>query len=145
MFTKHDLDQLYIPEGMIQPPLTTDQSWHRKELKEQLLWKRDRVCRGCGCIWGKATAIHMHEGIISKRDVQGWQPPSWRGQINIEANTILLCHDCNLGLHGKNPPPREQVLREQVGIYGPDVIKWLASLPFKSHPLRGLLEQYPEP
>ena len=135
---------IFIPEGMTRPPVTIDQGRHRKQLKADLL-SRDRACRGCGCKWSEATAIHMHEGIISKRDVQGWKPPAIRGQINIEANTILLCHDCNLGLHGKNPPPREQVLREQVHIYGLGVIRWLASLPFKSHPIRGLLEQYPEP
>ena len=133
--------EILIPPGMIRPPLSVDQSGHRAALKLKLL-SRDVRCRGCGCPWPEASAVHMHEGIVSKRDVMGWKP-ELRGQINVEANCILLCHDCNLGLSGKHPPPRARVLAEHVHMYGPGVVRWLRSLPFKAHPLRGLLESYP--
>ena len=132
---------IYVPPGMTRPPLGKDQAAHREALKLKLLY-RDVRCRGCDCYWSEASAIHMHEGIVSKRDVMGWKL-ELRGQINIEANCILLCHDCNLGLSNKHAPPRARVLAEHVHMYGPGVVRWLRSLPFKSHPLRGLLEGYP--
>ena len=80
----------------------------------------------------------MHEGIFSKANVQGW-PKEWRGQINIEANCILLCDNCNLGLAGKSPPARLEVLEQQVAYYGLGVLRWARSLPFTVNPLRGAL------
>jgi len=84
----------------------------------------------------------MHEGILSRRDVQGW-PMEWRVLIMTPFNCILISREANLGLDGKSPPPRARVLAEHVHMYGPGVVRWLRSLPFKSHPLRGLLEGYP--
>jgi len=115
-------------------------SIHREALKTGYLVYRDTVCRSCGELWNGSTP-HMHEALLSRRDVQGWPLP-WRVLINTPYNCVLLCRDCNLGLAGKCPPPRERVLTEHVHRYGMGVVRWLRSLPFKSHPLRGLLEQY---
>jgi len=132
---------IFIPSGMTRPPLATNQSQHRRELKEKLVC-RDTRCRACGRRWSEVVAIHMHEAILSKADVMGWKK-KLRGQINIEANCILLCEDCHLGLGGKSPPTRLEVLEQHVQMYGLGVVRWLRSLPFKAHPLKGLLEQYP--
>ena len=135
---------IWVPIGLgYFPRVGEDQPVHRRVLKLSLI-TRDKVCRGCSAPLTREA--HMHEGIISRQDVRGW-PKAWRVLIFSPYNAILLCRDCNLGLSGKNPPARAQVLAEQVHIYGLGVVRWLRSLPFKegSNPVKGLLAQYPEP
>jgi len=134
---------VWVPDALAPffPEVGADMAAHRRTLKMDYLVYRDRCCRGCREPFLGRVA-HMHEGILSKRDVQGW-PREWRVLINVPYCCILLCRDCNLGLADKHPPPRARVLTEHVHMYGPGVVRWLRSLPFKSHPLRGLLEQYP--
>jgi len=132
------LGVIYIPKGMLRPPMSGSQSRHRMELKEQLL-ERDTHCRGCGKPLVQPL-IHMHEGLISRGDVQGW-PRKMRGQINVELNCVLLCPECNLGNATHHSPSRERVFSEHLELYGEDVLRWLKSLPFKAHPLKGLIER----
>ena len=134
---------VWVPDALAPffPEVGADMATHRRMLKMDCLVRRDRCCRACGEPFLGRIA-HMHEGILSKRDVQGW-PVEWRVLINTPYCCVLLCRDCNLGLAGKHPPPRARVLAEHVHMYGPGVVRWLRSLPFKSHPLRGLLEGYP--
>ena len=111
----------------------------RAALKLELL-DRDLVCRGCG---EPFTSIpHMHEGMISRGDVQGW-PKDRRVLIFTEYNCILLCRDCNLSLNGKWPPSRERIISEQHALYGPPLIDWLRGLPWKVQPawIRAWLER----
>jgi len=123
------------------PEVGADMAEHRCMLKMDYLVHRDRCCRACGEPFLGRVA-HMHEGILSRRDVQGW-PKEWRVLIMTPFNCILINREANLGLDGKSPPPRARVLAEHVHMYGPGVVHWLRSLPFKSHPLRGLLKGYP--
>jgi len=95
----------------------------------------------CWCGEAFRAMPHMHEGIYSRRDVQGW-PDEWKVLIQSIYNCILLCRDCNLGLNGKNPPARERVLHHMVDQYGLSVVQWCSSLPFKENPIDGLLQAF---
>ena len=110
---------------------------HRARVKMWLLANTPWECPGCGDRMGIA---HMHEGIISRKQVTGW-PEERRVLIHVPYNCVLLCPDCNLGLSGKSPPSREEVLEIKVERFGEqEVARWLRSLPYKVHPLRGWLE-----
>lgn len=113
----------------------------RGALKVALL-ERDRVCLGCNeSLIG--VIPHMHEGIISRAEVQGW-PLAQRVLIYTEYNCVLLCPDCNLGLSGRHPPTRERVIEVQHHRYGLALALWLTSLPFKVLPpaVEAYLEQF---
>jgi len=116
---------------------------HRFKLKRWLL-QRQFMCAGCWQPLGASTAgVHMHECMISRGNVQGWQPKGRRVLIFTAYNCLLLCRDCNLSLGGKNPPGRLVAFKRQCKLYGEEaVVQWLKSLPFKAHPLKGILEQY---
>lgn len=125
-------------QGLFPDP-GTPFSAHREKVKRYLL-AIETHCMGCG---KRLPPIpHMHEGIISRRDVMGW-PKRWRVLCITVYSCTLLHPDCNWGLSGKSPPSREKVLRLKVHEYGVGVVVWLRSLPFKAHPLAGLLEGYP--
>ena len=112
-------------------------SWHRARVKMWLLANDPWECPGCGERMGIA---HMHEGLIYRSQVQGW-PVERRVLIHVPYNCILICPDCNLGTGGKSAPSREEVLEIKVERFGEEQIaRWLRSLPFRSHPLRGWLE-----
>ena len=134
---------VWVPDALAPffPEVGADMAAHRERLKMDCLLQRDRCCRGCHEPFLGRIA-HMHEGILSRQNVRGW-PREWRVLIMTPFNCILICGEANLGLGGKSPPPRARVLAEHVHMYGPGVVRWLRSLPFKSHPLRGLLKQYP--
>lgn len=112
-------------------------AWRRVLKMDYLIW-RDRRCRSCGD-WLRGEG-HMHEGIYSRRDVMGWRR-DLRVLIQTPYNNVMLCRDCNLGLAGKSPPDRWQVLEEHVARYGLGVLRWMRSLPFKSNPMQVALEE----
>lgn len=118
------------------PKVGADFSAHRERLKMDYLLHRDLRCRGCD-EWLRGE-FHMHESPYSRRDVMGWPRP-WRVLIMCPYSVIALCRDCNLGLAGKSPPGRLEVLEEHVAMYGLAVVRWARSLPFTVNPLRGAL------
>jgi len=109
---------------------------HRRELKVAML-RRDGFCLGCGT--DEIDRPEMHEGIVSRNDVRGWKAAN-KILIHSPYNCLILCSDCNQGLSGKTPPSRREVVLYMCLHYGYDVIRWLEYLPFKAHPMRGLLE-----
>ena len=123
-----DRDEVFFPGGPV--PFAR---W-RASLKLYLLSE----CGQCWCGEAFRSMPHMHEGIYSRRDVQGW-PVEWQILIQTIYNCILLCRDCNLGLNGKNPPTRERVFEHMVQQHGDFVIRWARSLPFKDNPMSGLI------
>lgn len=81
-----------------------------------------------------ATDSHLHEGMISRGEVQGWPKPR-RVLIMTPINCVLISADENLGLSGKYPPAREEVYTEKCAFYGKELVdRWLWSLPFKVPP-----------
>ena len=103
----------------------------RAHVKAQL-FERDIFCRGCGDLIQIANC-HMHEGMISRGDVQGW-PRERRHLIFSVYNCTLLCSACNTGMEGKSAPDRRLIFDEQFAIYGAPMIDWLIALPFKHRP-----------
>jgi hypothetical protein len=115
-------------EGILCPTLSVNLSEWRKQLKRKLL-ARDVVCRSCGEEFKQAP--HMHEGIVSRAEIQKW-PERWKKLIHCELNCALLCSDCNLGRSGKSPPDRYQIWIEHREVYGNDTMReWYMSLPLR--------------
>jgi len=101
----------------------------RKLLKEHLDWLygrvRPRLCVACG---EPFSTFDMHEGIVSRRDVQGWKYPKNLLIMN-EINCIPLHHTCNID----RPPSRQQVWDSQVEFYGKELVElWCYDLPWKT-------------
>jgi len=134
--------RIVVPDNNLEaffPSVGTHMGAHRATLK-LYLHALNKICLlGCGTKWGNVVP-HMHEGVVSRRDVMGWPEP-WRVLIHTPYNCTLLCPDCNLGLNGKSPPSREKVFAWMLRLHGEDFLRWLESLPFKSHPAKGLIEQ----
>lgn len=100
-----------------------------KELRQRLWATRWRGCDCCGKpLHGK---VELHEGIVTRRDVQGWRYPE-KAYIFSEYNCIWLRQECHI-----NPPSRERVWEIQCARYGEKAVRgWYESLPFKSTPRR---------
>lgn len=101
----------------------------RQELKHRLdeifSGERPRLCLACGKPF---AAFDMHEGIVTRRDAQGWKPTQ-RQMIMTELNCIPLHHGCHLD----NPPSRDLVWEYQKGYYGTSILlEWYEGLPWKS-------------
>ena len=120
---------LFFPRGPVPPA-----HW-RATLKAYLLTE----CDVCWCGEAFRAMPHMHEALITRGDVQGWSPEH-RVIIQTPYNCVLLCAACHHGFDGKSTPSRERVLRHMRALYGSAVDRWLASLPFRVHPLRGLID-----
>ena len=91
-------------------------------VREKLKWRllsRDVVCRGCGKGLVVGGNIHMHEGIISRREIMGL-PEAKQKQFYNEYNCVLLCADCNLN----HPPTRDKIWKSQYKLYGDKLIEW---------------------
>jgi len=103
-------------------------NWKR-DLRERLDWIygtiRPRVCLVCG---GLMSTYHLHHGILSRRNVQGWKKPL-RMLIEVEWNLIPLHDMCHL----QHPPSREDCWIYQQDFYGRELLEeWLYSLPWKT-------------
>ena len=121
------------------PAVGDDLYGHRMRLKMYLMRTSPLECPSCGEI---PIIVHMHEGIISREETRGLDAEQ-KVLVHTPYNCILLCGSCNWGLDGKAPPAREQVLEWKCAQYGEEEIaRWLRSLPYKVHPLRGWLERH---
>jgi len=84
---------------------------------------RPRVCLVCG---EPFSVFDMHEGIVTRRDAQGWKKSSL---IMTELNCIPLHHACHLD----NPPSRQAVWDYQREFYGKEaLLAWYNGLPWKA-------------
>ncbi len=84
---------------------------------------RPRICLVCGKPF---DVFDMHEGIVTRRDAQGWKNPAL---IMTELNCVPLHHMCHLD----GPPSRQAVWDYQKGFYGKDaLLTWYNGLPWKS-------------
>lgn len=103
----------------------------RKRLRRDLYRVRSGWCDVCGH-WLHKRGFEVHEGIVTRRDVQGWRYPE-RAWIFTEFNCVLLCPTC----HRPTPPSRQAVWDLQCKRYGEEAMKkWYYSLPFKVFPRR---------
>lgn len=100
----------------------------KRELNELYGSGRPRLCLACGKPF---SVFDMHEGIVSRGDVQGWKRNK-RHLIMVEVNCIPLHHDCNIN----HPPSRQAVWDYQVEYYGDAVRDWYYGLPWKAGPPR---------
>lgn len=106
----------------------------KDELRERIDWLysayRDRVCLVCGEHFG---VFDLHHSIVTKKDVQGWQPKSKRKIVDVELNFIPLHNWC----HISNPPTKDRSWKHQCKFYGEEIMsEWYYSLPFKVLPRR---------
>ncbi len=120
----HDISWLDPNEHYTEDFLVT---WRRK-VKERLDYifamLRPRLCLVCS---EPFDVFDMHEGIASRRDVQGWKKPK-RSLIMTELNCIPLHHTCHLD----RPPTREKVWEYQKEFYGETTLNlWYFGLPWK--------------
>jgi hypothetical protein len=139
-YTQLTFSRIYIPDWGLWPKPAMNIGPFRARLKIYLRG-RDKECAGCGEPYG---IPHMHELFIPKSMVSGWvgYKRPYRVLINTVFNCGLLCSSCNLGQDGKSPPSQGDALRQQHLVYGDNLIKWMATLPFKVHPWKGWLEQF---
>lgn len=85
---------------------------------------RPRLCMVCGYPF---SVFDMHEGIVSRKDVQGWSKRN-RHLIMTELNCIPLHHTCHLD----SPPSRQDVWEYQKEFYGNAMLQlWYNELPWK--------------
>lgn len=110
----------------------------RKNVLIPLVLERDGVCWVEDCFLYPSD---VHEGIVTRGDVQGWKGPKKKLRIVIHnpINCIALCKE-----HHKYAPSRKDVLIWSVKEYGLWVLDWFEELPFKVHPIRGILQQVRE-
>ena len=90
---------------------------------------RPRACLVCGRNFG---TFHLHHGLVSRRDSQGWKPPL-RLLLDTEINLIPLHESCHLS----SPPSRGMCWEYQCDFYGQEILElWYNSLPWKVGPPR---------
>ena len=120
--------QEYFPESGSVP------QWRTNVLTPFIL-ERDDVCWVEDC-WLRPSDIH--EGVVSRADVQGWKL-KFRVMIHVPINCIALCKE-----HHKYAPDRKDVLLWSVKEYGAWVLDWFEGLPFKHSPITGIIQQVRE-
>lgn len=94
--------------------------------------ERDRVCWVEGC-WKNISDVH--EGVLTRGDVQGW-PNKYRVCVHVPINCIGLCKDDH-----KYAPDRRSVLLWMVNEYGMWVLDWFEKLPFTVNPIMGIIQE----
>ena len=101
----------------------------RRILKVSLLAERGWRCQVCGA---RAGITDLHEGIVSRGDVQGWDL-SARLLIYHKYNCFILCRYC----HREHKLSREDAWRLACSRYGELAVReWYESLPWKAGPPR---------
>jgi len=109
---------VYVPEVDGWAPDTRD------ELREILTILQDWKCPVCQD--GLGGILDVHEGIVTKGDVQGW-PDSWKFLINNIYNCSYIHRHCHR--HGE----KEFYWHIKCQMFGEDSIKrWYYNLPFKN-------------
>lgn len=118
------------------PPTGSVIDWRMLELSE-ILYRRDGACWIPDC--NGHTTSSIHEAIVTRGDVQGWQPKSRRLEIFNGLNCIRLC---DLHHNTALEPAREEIAAFMADLYGLDIVlDWLLSLEFRSrHPLTHWME-----
>lgn len=84
---------------------------------------------GCECcnVWGHLDTYDLHEGIVSRGDVQGW-PFEKRGLIFHEYNCFVVCREC----HTEHKLSREDAWKLSCERYGEEAVReWYEGLPWK--------------
>lgn len=115
-----------IPEWMQEyfPTKGSVPQW-RKNVLIPFVLERDTVCWVEGCF---KNVSDVHEGVVSRGDVQGWKLKN-RVVIQVPINAIGLCRECH-----KYAPSRRDVLQWAIREYGEWVLDWFEALPFKIYP-----------
>lgn len=103
------------------PQLGFTLQWRNRILVPYIHAREQYKCKTC-----YRNSEHVHEGIITRGDVQGWKPKRRRVLIFHPANTVALCHiHHNTALE----PSRLQVFDWSIDYYGKDfVYGWLESI-----------------
>ena len=100
---------------------------NRNGLKRQIFEAQGWSCWVEGCPY---PAIHLHESLITKGDVQGCSN-AMKKAINHEYNCIGLCHK-----HHKYAPRAIDVFSKMCDDFGQgSVIDWLLSFDFVNRPM----------
>ena len=120
------------------PVKGTVSQWRKNVLVPFVLEREDGICWVEDC-WVRASDIH--EGIVTRGDVQGWNGKKKKLRIVIQCpiNCVALCRG-----HHKYAPERKEILTWMTKEYGPWVIDWFEALPFKVLPIRGIITQVRE-
>lgn len=109
------------------------ESWRNTVLRPFVFDREGFVCWVDGCYY---TATDLHEAIISRQDVRGWDRKR-KVLIHTPYNCIAICKE-----HHKNIPRKEDVFERMVNEYGISVVEWFDSLPFKGrNPVQGLIDK----
>jgi len=110
------------------------ESWRNTVLRPFVFQREAGVCWVEECFF---TATDLHEAIISRQDVRGWDTRR-KVLIHTPFNCIAICKE-----HHKWIPGKEEVLKWMVNEYGLSVLEWFDSLPFKGRsPVQGLIDEY---
>jgi len=113
------------------PKLGYTLDWRTNTLIPYIFERERQKCWVSGCYYKPADC---HESLITRGDVQGWQPSSRRILIFHPANCIGLC---KLHHNTELEPSKQEVFNWMIEYYGEEyVIDWLReiSLEFKVIP-----------
>ncbi len=126
-------------------PATHSQGPNLSNRKNVIQWRfflgeQIGLHRGWGCVccgsWHRRLVdsycsmdiFDLHEGIVSRGDVQGWSFEK-RGLIFHEYNSFWLCRDC----HQDHKLSREAAWELSCEWYGEELVKeWYESLPWRA-------------
>lgn len=124
-------DALFPREG-------TNITRHRRWLK---LWLAAETMAACFVnelgIECNRRGTNMHEAIRRSK-AQGWHKRK-RVLIFTPYNCVLLCDAHH---ETADEPSMYEIADYMLAKHGVEYLQWLASLPFKDHPLKGLLERH---
>ena len=96
----------------------------RNRLKREVFEAQDWMCWVDGC---PRPAVHLHEALVTRGDVQGWSP-ELRQAIFHEYNVIGLCAYHH---NTEHEPKAFDVFLAKCEEHGQQqVVEWLESLPF---------------
>jgi len=102
----------------------------RNSLKREIFEQQDWRCWVDGC---PRPAVHLHEALVTRGDVQGWAP-ELRQAIFHEYNCIGLCQFHH---NTKYEPKAAEVFERKCEEHGrQQVVGWLESLEFVKRPGR---------
>lgn len=92
-------------------------------------WRRVLFERSPRCVVCGSGANHLHEGVLTRGEVQGFSFPD-RLRVFAECNCFPICQFCH-----KSPPPREWFFERSCNQFGEAVVRnWYASFGWKSPP-----------
>ena len=105
--------------------------WRTDVLIPFIMEREGHICWVEGCY---QNADDVHEGIITRGDVQGLKLP-YRVLAHSPVNCIALCK-----AHHKYAPEREVVYHWMCETYGKELVDWwFLTIPFKINPIGCLM------